>query len=85
MQNIPNMIYGTAWKKEITSDFVFEAIKYGFKAIDTACQPKHYREDLVGIGLQKAYEKLDLKREDLFLQTKFTQIDGQDKANMPYL
>lgn len=85
MQNIPNMIYGTAWKKEITSDFVFEAIKYGFKAIDTACQPKHYREDLVGIGLQKAYEKLDLKREDLFLQTKFTPIDGQDKANMPYL
>lgn len=85
MQNIPNMIYGTAWKKEATTDCVYEAIKHGFKAIDTACQPKHYREDLVGMGLQKAYEKLNLKREDLFLQTKFTPIDGQDKTNMPYL
>ena len=81
---IPNMIYGTAWKKENTTNLVFEALKQGFKAIDTACQPKHYREDLVGLGLQKAYE-IGIKREDLFLQTKFTPIDGQDQSNMPYL
>jgi diketogulonate reductase-like aldo/keto reductase len=81
---IPNMIYGTAWKKESTSNLVSEAIKQGFRAIDTACQPKHYREDLVGIGLLKTYER-GIKREDLFLQTKFTPIDGQDKNNMPYL
>ena len=81
---IPNMIYGTAWKKENTTNLVFEALKQGFKGIDTACQPKHYREDLVGLGLQKAYE-IGIKREDLFLQTKFTPIDGQDQSSMPYL
>lgn len=80
----PNMIYGTAWKKENTTDLVFEALKQGFKGIDTACQPKHYREDLVGLGLLKAYE-IGIKREDIFLQTKFTPIDGQDQKNMPYL
>ena len=71
-------------KKENTTNLVFEALKQGFKGIDTACQPKHYREDLVGLGLQKAYE-IGIKREDLFLQTKFTPIDGQDQSNMPYL
>ena len=81
---IPNMIYGTAWKKENTTNLVFEASKQGFRAIDTACQPKHYREDLVGLGLLKAYE-IGIKRQDLFLQTKFTPIDGQDQSNMPYL
>ncbi|PUE63456.1 aldo/keto reductase family protein [Arcobacter caeni] len=81
---IPNMIYGTAWKKEETSNLVFEALKQGFKGVDTACQPKHYREDLVGLGLLKAYES-GIKREDIFLQTKFTPIDGQDQSNMPYL
>ena len=81
---IPNMIYGTAWKKENTTDLVFEALKQGFKGIDTACQPKHYREDLVGLGLLKAYE-IGIKREDIFIQTKFTPIDGQEQSNMPYL
>ena len=81
---IPNMIYGTAWKKENTTNLVFEALKQGFKGVDTACQPKHYREDLVGLGLLKAYE-IGIKRQDLFIQTKFTPIDGQDQSNMPYL
>lgn len=85
-QNIkmPNMIYGTAWKKENTPQLVYEALIHGFKGVDTACQPKHYREDLVGVGLEKAYAN-GIKREDIFLQTKFTPIDGQDKLNMPYL
>ena len=38
---IPNMIYGTAWKKENTTTLVYEALMEGFRAIDTACQPKH--------------------------------------------
>ena len=41
------LLYGTAWKKEQTTELVVEAIKNGFEGIDTACQPKHYREDLV--------------------------------------
>ncbi|MGP2655628.1 aldo/keto reductase family protein [Malaciobacter sp. WC5094] len=78
------MIYGTAWKKEETSRLVEQALVCGFKAVDTACQPKHYREDLVGVGLENAYKK-GIKREDIFIQTKFTPINGQDENNMPYL
>ncbi|NQY21268.1 MAG: aldo/keto reductase [Campylobacteraceae bacterium] len=81
---MPKMIYGTAWKKEETTRLVQEALSFGFKAIDTACQPKHYREDLVGIALQKSFLN-GLKREDVFIQTKFTPINGQDTNDMPYL
>lgn len=77
------MIYGTAWKKENTTRLVQEALSCGFQAIDTACQPKHYREDLVGTGLQNAFEE-GIKRDDIFIQTKFTPIAGQDINNMPY-
>lgn len=81
---IPTIIYGTAWKKEQTAKFVELALLNGFRGIDTAGQPKHYQENLVGEGLLKAYEN-GLKREDIYIQTKFTPIDGQDKTNMPYL
>ncbi len=74
------MIYGTAWKEEKTAQFVALAIENGFKAIDTACQPKHYNEKLVGDGIAKA----GISREDIFIQTKFTPIGGQDVNNMPY-
>ena len=80
---MPNMIYGTAWKKEETTRLVEEALLCGFKAVDTACQPKHYREDLVGLGLQNAFAK-GINRDDILIQTKFTPISGQDKNNMPY-
>lgn len=80
---MPNMIYGTAWKKENTTKLVEDALLSGFKAIDTACQPKHYCEDLVGLGLENAFKK-GIKREDIFVQTKFTPISGQDVNNMPY-
>jgi len=80
---IPAIVYGTAWKKEQTSRLVEEALKSGFRGVDTASQPKHYQEDLVGEGLLKAYAS-GIKREDIFIQTKFTPIDGQDKTKMPY-
>ena len=34
---MPNMIYGTAWKKENTTKLVEDALLSGFKAIDTSC------------------------------------------------
>ncbi|MFN8672710.1 MAG: aldo/keto reductase [Candidatus Sericytochromatia bacterium] len=84
-QNIkmPKLIYGTAWKKENTTKFVINAIKLGFKGIDTACQPKHYNEKLVGDALIEL-KKQGIERENLFLQTKFTPIRGQDPNNTPY-
>ncbi|KAK0194990.1 NADP-dependent oxidoreductase domain-containing protein [Armillaria mellea] len=79
------IIYGTAWKKEKTTDLVISAVLNGFKAIDTACQPKHYREDLVGNALRTLKEVHGIERDQLFIQTKFTSIDGQDRSKpLPY-
>ena len=50
---MPCIIYGTAWKKERTADLVSKALQAGFRGIDTACQPKHYDERLVGVALQR--------------------------------
>ena len=40
---MPKMLYGTAWKEERTKDLVVLALQSGFRGIDTAAQPKHYR------------------------------------------
>jgi len=80
---MPKIIYGTAWKKEKTTQFVIEAIKSGFSGIDTACQPKHYSEGSVGDAL-KILTNEGYRREDLYIQTKFTPLGGQDPNNIPY-
>lgn len=79
----PALIYGTAWKKEYTVSLVQLAIEHGFRAFDTACQPKHYDEAGVGAGIAAALSG-GLKRGDLYLQTKFTPLDGQDPGHIPY-
>ena len=80
---MPWLIYGTAWKKERTADLVVKAIQAGFKGIDTACQPKHYDEPLVGAALLRLKDH-GIERETLFLQTKFTPLSGQDPRQVPY-
>jgi diketogulonate reductase-like aldo/keto reductase len=77
-------LYGTAWKKDATTGLVMAALRAGFRGIDTACQPKHYQEDLVGAGLRQAIAEGIVRRDELFVQTKFTSVDGQDPNNMPY-
>lgn len=59
----PFLMYGTAWKKERTATLVQQAIESGFRFIDTACQPKHYNEPLVGEGWTAAAESLGLERK----------------------
>lgn len=81
--NIPKLIYGTAWKEARTANLVALALAKGFRGIDTACQPKHYKEPLVGEGILRAYAT-GIKREDLFIQTKFTSFNGQDPNDIPY-
>ncbi|MBI3560108.1 MAG: aldo/keto reductase [Gammaproteobacteria bacterium] len=81
--NMPCFIYGTAWKKARTADLVVQALLAGFKGIDTAGQPKHYDETLVGVGLQRAKQQ-GIPRETLYLQTKFTSPSGQDPNHIPY-
>ncbi len=77
---MPPIIYGTAWKKDYTATYVLEALKAGFRGIDTACQPKHYNEALVG----EAIALSSIPREKLYIQTKFTPLAGQDPNNIPY-
>jgi len=79
---IPSFIYGTAWKKEATARLVQSAVSSGFAAIDTANQIIHYDEALVGEALL-ALDKKGVKRERLFIQTKFTSVGGQDHRT-PY-
>jgi len=81
--SIPCILYGTAWKKERTAELVEQALQNGFRGIDTACQPKHYEEALVGKGIARFYEHGG-KRDELFIQTKFTPINGQDPMRVPY-
>lgn len=84
MQNshFPKIIYGTAWKESNTATLVEQAVLAGFTAIDTANQPRHYSEPLVGEALLKLKEQ-GIAREKLFLQTKFTSPNGQDRR-IPY-
>ena len=78
----PGIIYGTAWKKQDTEALVATALRQGFRGIDTACQMRHYHEAGVGAGI--AHLSGVLRREELYLQTKFTSPGGQDLATIPY-
>ena len=80
---MPRIIYGTAWKKDRTADLVVKAIQAGFRGIDTACQPKHYKEALVGAALRRL-KGHGVERETLFVQTKFTPLSGQEPGQVPY-
>ena len=81
---IPRIIYGTAWKKNDTAHWVEQALLSGFRGIDTACQPKHYDEAGVGKGVASCIETGLVTREELYLQTKFTPVNGHDPSSIPY-
>jgi len=80
---VPDFLYGTAWKEDRTATLTEQAIRAGFRGIDTANQRKHYFEAGVGEGLAAAYRAGGVSRADLFLQTKFTHQRGQDHR-LPY-
>jgi diketogulonate reductase-like aldo/keto reductase len=76
---VPSFFYGTAWKEDRTEELTKLALASGFRAIDTANQRRHYVEAGVGAAVAAS----GLRREDLFLQTKFTYARGQDHR-LPY-
>ena len=80
---VPACIYGTAWKEDRTAALTEQALRAGFRGIDTANQRKHYLEAGVGEALAAAYQEGIFTRHDLFLQTKFTYQRGQDHR-LPY-
>lgn len=79
---MPPLVYGTAWKEDQTAALVRAALGAGFRGIDTANQRRHYHEAGVGEAVREALAN-GLERNDLFLQTKFTFVDGQDHR-LPY-
>ncbi len=79
---IPSFMYGTAWKQDSTAHLVKLAVSAGFRAIDTANQIIHYNEAQVGDALRSLAAK-GVTRDKLFLQTKFTPVNGQDHRT-PY-
>ncbi|KAJ5104319.1 hypothetical protein NUU61_001666 [Penicillium alfredii] len=84
VSTIPVFIYGTAWKKDRSADLVYTALSAGFRAVDTAAQPRHYQESLVGDGIRRAIADGMVRREDLYIQTKFSPVRAQDPKNIPY-
>ena len=81
--NLPRFLYGTAWKEDATERLTRLALEAGFRGIDTANQRKHYFEAGVGAAVSGAIRDGLVTREDLFLQTKFTHLGGQD-SRLPY-
>jgi len=80
---MPRLIYGTAWKKERTADLAALALRSGFRGIDTACQPKHYFEPGVGEALEIVASE-GIARSEIYVQTKFSPLPGQDPDDTPY-
>ncbi|MCU1280526.1 MAG: Aldo/keto reductase [bacterium] len=80
---VPSFFYGTAWKEERTEALTRAALDAGFLAIDTANQRRHYFEAAVGDAVRGWLADHKRSRAELFLQTKFTHVDGQDHR-LPY-
>jgi diketogulonate reductase-like aldo/keto reductase len=76
-------------KAEKTEALTYQALEMGFAGIDTANQRKHYYEEGVGRAIKRFLGAGFKKREELFVQTKFTFANGQDHRkpydeNAPY-
>jgi len=78
-----NFLYGTAWKEDETERLVRLAIEAGFRGIDTANQRRHYFEAGTGAAIAGAIRDGLVRRDELFVQTKFTYRRGQDHR-LPY-
>jgi diketogulonate reductase-like aldo/keto reductase len=80
---VPAFVYGTAWKEAATERLTQLALEAGFRGIDTANQRRHYHEAGVGAAIARALASGLVQRNELFLQTKFTSVGGQDHR-LPY-
>ena len=80
---LPLFLYGTAWKEAETQRLTELALQQGFRGIDTANQRRHYDEASVGRGVAASIAAGVVRREELFLQTKFTFPSSQDHR-LPY-
>eukprot|EP00614_Pseudopedinella_elastica_P025339 CAMPEP_0172632328 /NCGR_PEP_ID=MMETSP1068-20121228/183769_1 /TAXON_ID=35684 /ORGANISM="Pseudopedinella elastica, Strain CCMP716" /LENGTH=92 /DNA_ID=CAMNT_0013443691 /DNA_START=99 /DNA_END=373 /DNA_ORIENTATION=- len=66
------IMYGSAWKGPHGEQNVLDALEMGYRSLDTAnVYPASYNETAVGVAIERA-RAAGLKREDFFIQTKFT-------------
>jgi len=80
---VPSFVYGTAWKEDRTEALTRLALEAGFRGVDTANQRRHYHEAGAGAAIQWALSSGLVRRDELFVQTKFTSVGGQDQR-LPY-
>jgi len=80
---VPRFLYGTAWKEDESQRLTELALRQGFRGIDTANQRRHYHEAAVGKAIRAAVGSGSVRRDELFVQTKFTFRPGQDHR-LPY-
>lgn len=90
MSNIPNFKLNTGaeipaialgtWESpnDVVATAVYEAIKAGYRHIDTAAIYKN--EEGVGKGINKALNDLNIKRSEIFVTTKLWLTDFRDPA-----
>jgi len=74
---MPRIGYGTWQGTDKLDDLVYEAIKIGYRHFDTASIYRN--EELVGKGVNRAIQEGLVKREDLYITTKFFP----EKDNIP--
>lgn len=75
---VPVLGFGTYLiKPEDTKKAVYEAIKVGYRSIDTS--QDYYNEKEVGEGIAQAVDEGIVKREDLFVTTK-VDTDGYESG-----
>ncbi|BBN11044.1 hypothetical protein MPTK1_5g08570 [Marchantia polymorpha subsp. ruderalis] len=72
-QFMPAVATGTAPMKEMSPEFVIEAIEVGYRHFDTAAM--YGIEAILGKGLQQAFTQGLVKREDIFVTTKLWVTD----------
>ena len=68
-RNIPDIVYGTAFKFDATAELVEAALKVGIRGVDSAAVASGpYRERLVGDGIRTATIANDIKRGDIWVR-----------------
>lgn len=69
-QGLPEIIYGTAFKFDKSSELVEAALKAGFRAFDTAGSKSAYREALVGKPIAAALASGAVTRSELYVSSE---------------
>lgn len=80
---IPLLMYGGSGKGDMTATLTEAALRAGFTGIDTANYPGGYNEKGTGDGFVAAL-KSGIKRENLFVQSKFSPVQMHAPGRVPY-